>query len=229
MHALIICSNIQLAELLTVALRQVGLRGVVRKSLPSDADLFASASLALIDAAALPQPGKDLRALRTMANSPIILFVSAVDIETMLDLYGAGATVILQHPLDLRLVAAQALALTRVVMLPESMNRPHPLLDTETQRIYLPHGSFRLTTLEFRLLATLLSRPGSVFSPERLVTHVWGYTGDGDRSLVKSLVNRTRRKIEPEPQSPIYLVTEPGVGYRFEPPEMPVGSEEPTF
>lgn len=218
MNALIICRDIQFAELLTVALRQVGLRGVVRRTVPTETSQFSKAAITLIDTTDLSNSVETLKILRTLATVPMIAFTPAENTKGLLDLYESGATSVILLPCDLRIVAAQALALTRLVAVTETAMTPHPLLDPETQRIRLPNGNFRLTTLEYRLLSTLLSRPGRVFSPETLVVHVWGYSGDGDRGLVKGLVNRVRRKIEPTPQEPRYLVTEIGVGYRFVPP-----------
>lgn len=221
MHALIICRDSQFAELLTVALRQVGLRGVVRRNAPTEPNHFTKTAITLIDTTDLPNPRETLKFLRTLATVPMIAFSPDLAAKKHLDLYESGATSVFSLPCDLRIVAAQALALTRLVAVTETAMTPHPLLDPETQRIRLPNGDFRLTTLEYRLLSTLLSRPGRVFSPQTLVVHVWGYSGDGDRSLVKGLVNRVRRKIEPIPQTPRYLVTEMGVGYRFVPPLLP--------
>ena len=50
---------------------------------------------------------------------------------------------------------------------------------------------------------------------ERLLTHVWGHRGSGDRQLLKQLVRRLRQKIEADPAQPRYLQTEPGAGYRL--------------
>jgi len=47
------------------------------------------------------------------------------------------------------------------------------------------------------------------------VEHVWGYSGEGNRELVRGLVQRLRSKVEPEPRNPLYILTEPGVGYFF--------------
>ena len=72
-----------------------------------------------------------------------------------------------------------------------------------------------LTTLEFDLLWFLASRPGRVYSRDALMEQVWG--GDrivGDRSI-DSLVSRLRRKLEADPEEPVYLQTVWGAGYRF--------------
>ncbi|MCO6453244.1 MAG: response regulator transcription factor [Caldilineales bacterium] len=217
MHALIICDESRLAELLTVALRQVGLRGIVRHSPPIDARQLADAVVLIVDVENCSEAVGTLSALRTLTTAPVVILCPQAEAEMLLDLYNRGATFVATKPVDLRLLAAQSLALSRTAVV-TSQPAPHPLLDPETQSINLPDGNCRLSTLEFRLVAALLSRPGRVFTPDILVEHVWGYSGQGDRSLVKSLVNRVRRKIEPIPQEPTYLLTESGVGYRFVPP-----------
>jgi DNA-binding response OmpR family regulator len=73
----------------------------------------------------------------------------------------------------------------------------------------------RLTQLEFRLLYTLMTNRGQVVPLDVLVERVWGYTGGGSRDLVRGLVSRLRRKIEPDPEKAHFLETIPGVGYRF--------------
>jgi DNA-binding response OmpR family regulator len=78
----------------------------------------------------------------------------------------------------------------------------------------------RLTHLEFRLLYTLMVNRGQVLSTETIVEHVWGYTGQGDRDLVRGLIRRLRLKVEPEPGQPAYILTVPGVGYSFTQPEV---------
>ena len=50
---------------------------------------------------------------------------------------------------------------------------------------------------------------------EQIVEQVWGYSGEGNRDLVRGLVQRLRSKVEPEPRNPRYVLTEPGIGYYF--------------
>jgi DNA-binding response OmpR family regulator len=52
-----------------------------------------------------------------------------------------------------------------------------------------------------------------VCSADQIVTHVWGYDGDGDACLIKAHVRHLRQKIEPDASNPQYLLTVPGVGY----------------
>lgn len=219
MQALLVCEDARFAELLTVALRQVGLRGVVRQTHPADVHQLADAAVVILNIGALEAADDALHHLRTLTSAPILILCPPADEETLLNFYNRGATFVAMRPYDLRLLAAQARALSRVAAVAATIPAPHPLLNPETQSISLPNGDFRLTSLEYRLLAALLDHPGRVFKPDMLVEYVWGYSGDGDRSLVKGLVNRVRRKIEPAPPQPIFLVTEPGIGYRFIPPD----------
>lgn len=77
--------------------------------------------------------------------------------------------------------------------------------------------AIRLTSMEFRLLHLLLANAGRTLSPERITSHVWGYRGMGDKQLLKQLVHRLRRKIEPDAANPKYVVAVAGVGYALHP------------
>jgi len=79
-----------------------------------------------------------------------------------------------------------------------------------------PEGSaVRLTNMEFRLLYLLMRNPDRVIPTEIIVERVWGYGGKGEVTLVKNLVSRVRRKVEPDPAHPRYVTTIPGIGYAF--------------
>jgi DNA-binding response OmpR family regulator len=87
-------------------------------------------------------------------------------------------------------------------------------LDLEAHSVRIAGAEpLRLTKLETRLLQILIANAGHVVGTERLLTHVWGHRGSGDRQLLKQLVRRLRQKIEPDPAQPRYLQTESGAGY----------------
>jgi DNA-binding response OmpR family regulator len=73
----------------------------------------------------------------------------------------------------------------------------------------------RLTPIESRLLHLLLTHSGQVLTTDQIVERVWGYEDSGDNGLVKTHIRHLRQKVEPEPDSPQYIVTVPGVGYTF--------------
>jgi DNA-binding response OmpR family regulator len=73
----------------------------------------------------------------------------------------------------------------------------------------------RLTQLEFRLLYVLMVNRGQVIPIDTIVERVWGYNGQSSRGLVRGLISRLRRKIEPDAQEPRFIQNIPGVGYLF--------------
>jgi DNA-binding response OmpR family regulator len=73
-----------------------------------------------------------------------------------------------------------------------------------------------LTTLEFNLLATLVSYPGRVWSRTQLIDKLWGSDFFGDERVVDTHIRRLRKKIEPNPAHPTFVKTVVGVGYKFE-------------
>jgi two-component system OmpR family response regulator/two-component system alkaline phosphatase synthesis response regulator PhoP len=88
-------------------------------------------------------------------------------------------------------------------------------IDAARQRVMAGGHPVELTTQEFRLLHTLASHPGIVFSREALLRRVWrGEANVTDRS-VDALVKRLRKKIEPSTDQPRYIVTVWGAGYKF--------------
>jgi two-component system KDP operon response regulator KdpE len=91
-------------------------------------------------------------------------------------------------------------------------------LDPQSRQVLKPpEKGIRLTNLEFRLLYLLMKNPGRILEAEFIVDRVWGYHGEGNSHLLKNLVYRLRRKIEPDPNSTSHILTEPGMGYRFQP------------
>jgi DNA-binding response OmpR family regulator len=112
------------------------------------------------------------------------------------------------------------LARVRALLRRAGDEKPAPLtagdfaLDLEQQAVSVCGGPrVRLTRLEARLLQLLLAGAGKPLPVERLLSHVWGSRGGGDRQLVKQLVHRLRQKIEVDAHQPRYLVTVAGVGY----------------
>lgn len=73
-----------------------------------------------------------------------------------------------------------------------------------------------LTSLEFKLLATLISYPGKVWSRTQLIDQLWGNNFFGDERVVDTHIRRLRKKIEPDAEKPKFIKTIVGVGYKFE-------------
>lgn len=85
-------------------------------------------------------------------------------------------------------------------------------------RVVRTNGTeIELTNYEFGILYLLARNPGQVFSREQIYTHVWSSPYYGAEDNVMSLIRRIRKKIEPDPARPTYILTVWGVGYRFNP------------
>jgi two-component system KDP operon response regulator KdpE len=87
----------------------------------------------------------------------------------------------------------------------------------------------RLTPTEWRLLEVLLRNPGKLLSQQQLLAEVWGPGYARAKGNLRLYVAQLRRKLEPDPARPRWLLTEPGMGYRFQPAALPVGSIPPSL
>jgi DNA-binding response OmpR family regulator len=89
------------------------------------------------------------------------------------------------------------------------------VIDSNVHRVTVGDATVNLTAKEFDLLYLLASNPGKVFSRRLLLDILWAHNSDIYEHTVNSHINRLRRKIEKNPRSPKYILTEWGFGYRF--------------
>ena len=89
------------------------------------------------------------------------------------------------------------------------------VVDLDRHTVTVRDAAVDLTAKEFDLLTWFLRHPGRVYSREQLLDHVWGYQHAGYDHTVNSHINRLRAKIERDPQTPEYVLTVWGVGYKF--------------
>jgi two-component system response regulator MtrA len=226
MNVLIISDEVDSSELLTVIFRQAGLLAVTTHRTDAEGGLSATAKqvpdLIVIDVAGAGfDPLGLCRTLRSETIVPIVVTSPRGEEEEVLRLYEAGIDEFLNKPVSPRILVAKAKALLRRARsLPlasvSSLEAHGVQLDPERRAARLGDGSeINLTNLEFRLLYCLMSNQGRVVPTETIVERVWGYSGESDSRLVKGLVRRLRRRIEPDRKEPRYIKTVPGVGYAF--------------
>ena len=86
-------------------------------------------------------------------------------------------------------------------------------IDYGQRRVTFAGNDVDLTPVEYRVLAYLAQNAGRVITQDLLLTHVWGEEYEGESHLLQVNVNRLRRKLEPDPTHPRYLLTKTGVGY----------------
>lgn len=169
-------------------------------------------------------PGLDgmdvCRLLRDESDVPILMLTARASDEDKLRGFDVGADDYLTKPFNPRELVARVRAILRRV---EGEDEPpRDLCFGELEVSMFRHearlrGSVvNLTPTEFRILAVLAGEPGRAFRRVELLERAFGYDYEGLERTVDVHIMNIRRKIEPDPRRPRYIITVPGVGYRFE-------------
>ena len=90
-------------------------------------------------------------------------------------------------------------------------------IDLAAKRVTTSEGDVRLTPTEWSLLEMLVRNPGKLVSQKQLLQDVWGPGYESETNYLRVYMAQLRRKLELDPARPIHLITEPGMGYRFQP------------
>ena len=160
--------------------------------------------------------------LRAWTDVPIIVLSARGAERDKVEALDAGATDYVTKPFGIE----ELLARLRVAERIRAALRPDvgPIragdltIDLDAHRVLGPGGEeIRLTPIEWGLLAHLAQRPGRLITQTELLKAVWGPEYERETNYLRVHITHLRKKIEPDPGSPRYVVTEPGVGYRFEP------------
>jgi DNA-binding response OmpR family regulator len=159
------------------------------------------------------------RRLREDGDVPVIMLTALGEETDRVMGLEVGADDYVTKPFSPRELALRVDSVLRRVSVPATARRlvDGDLVVDEARHAAYRHGEpLALTGREFDLLRFLIAHPGTAYSREELLEHVWGWSF-GDRSTVTVHVRRLREKIEDEPSEPRHLETVWGVGYRFSP------------
>lgn len=234
---MIISDELDSARIWAFSLKQVGyevcLAGFSERTLGIWSDEFPDI-IVLEDLNSRMDVFEFCRTLRAEATIPILLLTSQNNESYLLEAYLAGADDCLPPPVSPRLFLAKIYAwLRRAQVVPsaalDEVQASAFLLYPDRRLVQAPgRGEIKLTNLESRLLYLLMSHPGWVLETNYLVDRVWGHFGEGDSVLLKNVVYRLRKKIEPDPSQPRYLLTESTIGYKFQPDgDLPANTNSP--
>ena len=161
-----------------------------------------------------------IEGLRGWCTAPIIV-LSARGVEAAkVHALDAGADDYVTKPFGMdELLARLRAALRRAAPTPEAavITTAAFTIDLAARRVTGPAGEIRLTPTEWHLLEVLVRHPGRLVTQRQLLQEVWGPRYGTETNYLRVYVSQLRRKLEPDPTRPRHLVTEPGVGYRFEP------------
>jgi two-component system KDP operon response regulator KdpE len=161
------------------------------------------------------------REIRLGSDLPIIMLTVRGAERDKVQALDAGADGYLTKPFSMSELLARIRAVLRRTSFPTGtgdklLKLGEVEIDFDARRIIAGDQQIRLTTKEFDLIYYLAAHPNKTITHRELLQAVWGPDYGGEQEYLRVFVNRLRKKIEPSPSSPKYLLTEPWVGYRLE-------------
>ena len=163
-----------------------------------------------------------IRAVRGYASTPIVVLSARTETREKVAALDYGADDYVTKPFSIDELLARLRSATRrggsapeaddVVMIgPTRVDLAAKTVTTESGE------SMHLTPTEWHLLETLLRHPSKLITGRALLTQLRGTPEHTDPSYLRIYMSQLRKKLEPEPSRPRHLITEPGMGYRFQP------------
>ena len=161
------------------------------------------------------------RELRRWTDAPIILVSAVGDEHEKIAALDAGADDYVTKPFAIgELLARLRAALRRAGPTTEpTLTIGELQLDLEKRSVAMAGRPVHLTPHEFELLRTLAQNEGKLLTHKSILKQVWGPAYQQESSYLHVFVSQLRRKLEPDPARPQYILTEPGAGYRLVNPE----------
>ncbi|MHB8241421.1 MAG: response regulator [Solirubrobacteraceae bacterium] len=220
-RVLVVDDEPQIVRALKVVLREAGFQAVAAETAAEALDLAAvrPPEAAIVDLVLPDLDGVELtRRLREWSEMPILVLSAVGEEEQKVRALQAGADDYITKPFGTReLIARLQAALRR-----SSRGEEEPSIEVDGLEIDLAARTVRrdgepvhLTPIEFDLLRVLVRNRGRLMTHRSLLSEVWGPEYVDDIQPLRTHIARLRAKIEPAGAGPRYIVTDPGVGYRF--------------
>jgi len=164
-----------------------------------------------------------LQKIRQTNNVPVLMLTAKSGEEDKVSGLRMGADDYLTKPFSINELMARVNSLIRRYTLlnpvsnadADCMTFQGMVIDSSKRLVFVDNKQVELTGKEFDLLFFLASNKGKVFTKKQIYTQVWEEEYAFDDSNIMSFVSKLRKKIEPNPESPFYILTVRGVGYRF--------------
>jgi DNA-binding response OmpR family regulator len=164
-----------------------------------------------------------LKKIRETSNIPVLMLTAKSDEEDKVSGLRLGADDYLTKPFSINELMARVNSLIRryTTLNPtteietECMVLKGMVIDKANRIVSVNDISVALTSKEFDLLSFLASNKGRVFTKKQIYTQVWEEEYAIDDSNIMSFISKLRKKVEPDPDHPFYILTVRGVGYRF--------------
>jgi two-component system KDP operon response regulator KdpE len=160
------------------------------------------------------------RKVRELADTPILILSARGEEKDKVAALDQGADDYMTKPfgpeeLMARVRATLRRSLGRETVLHGQLTRGGLTIDFDRHRVQRGDDEIRLTPKEFELLTLLVTHAGRVLTHRSILKSIWGSPAGDQPEHLRVLMGQLRKKIEPDPARPRYLLTEPWVGYRF--------------
>jgi two-component system KDP operon response regulator KdpE len=162
------------------------------------------------------------RNIRKFSDVPIIILTALKTDEDITRGLNYGADDFVTKPFSPGVLLARARAVLRRTETFTTGDKPfiysdsYLTIDLDARRVIISGQPVKLTPIEFQLLAYLVKNPGRVLSLQQILENVWGWEYQDSLEYVHVYIYHLRKKIEEDPKQPKYIMTEHGIGYRFE-------------
>lgn len=162
------------------------------------------------------------QSLREKTETPIMIFSDHDSEEERIKALEMGADDYVTGPISYKELVARINAIAKRKLIPARTKEPLRVgavyIDFARREVYLDNQLLDLTRIEYDLLQTLALNKGQVLTHKQLLEKVWGPEYRDETQYLWVNVSRLRKKLEPTPDSPRYIHTQPGTGYIFREP-----------
>jgi two-component system KDP operon response regulator KdpE len=163
-----------------------------------------------------------IKGVRGWSRVPILVLSARQASDEKVAALDAGADDYITKPFSMNELLARLRAAVRrteeTPLVPETslVETEHFTLDLLAKKAVRDGRDVRLTPTEWHLLEILVTNPGRLIAQKQLLQEVWGVSNSNKTNYLRVYMAQLRRKLETDPSHPRYLITEPGMGYRFE-------------
>ena len=164
-----------------------------------------------------------VRGLRGWTSVPIVVLSGRGSEEAKVEALDLGADDYLTKPFGMDELFARLRAAARRAVLPEGdvvVTTPDFTLDFAKKQVWRDGELIRLTPTQWHIVEVLVRNKGRLVTYEQLLHEVWGPMYEKETNYLRVFMTQIRRALEPEPSRPRYFITESGLGFRFELPEV---------
>jgi two-component system, OmpR family, KDP operon response regulator KdpE len=222
-QVLLVDDEVSIQRVMAPLLRSRGYTVTVAGSGREALDMFERErpDLVILDLGLPDMDGSEVcRKVRDRADTPILILSARGEEKDKVAALDQGADDYVTKPfgpeeLMARVRAALRRSLGREGTLHGQLTRGDLTIDFDRRRVHRGELEVRLSPKEFDLLTLLVTHAGRVLTHRFILKAIWGTHGVDQPEHLRVLIGQLRKKIEPDPANPRYLLTEPWVGYRF--------------